>query len=101
MTNEAPYVVAIDGPSGSGKGSLALKLARELNFNLLDSGALYRLVAIRALREGRDLDLEAEVVTVLDDFDIRFEAGDELAIPYLDGEDVSSELRQENIGSPA
>lgn len=101
MTDETPYVIAIDGPSGSGKGSLALKLARELNFNLLDSGALYRLVAIRALREGCDLDLEDEVVRVLDDFDIRFEAGDELAIPYLEGEDVSAELRRENIGDAA
>ena len=96
-----PYVVTIDGPSGSGKGSLALMLARELEFALLDSGAIYRMVAIKALREKLDLDQESAVVSVLDDFDIRFEIGEELALPYLDGEDVSAQLRDEKIGEAA
>ena len=101
MTNTNPFVVTIDGPSGSGKGSLALQLARELDFNLLDSGAIYRLVAIKALREKIDLAQEDAVVEVLKDFDIRFEIGDELAVPYLDGEDVSAQLRTEEAGEAA
>ena len=101
MTEEEAYVISIDGPSGSGKGSLALAIAREYDFHLLDSGAIYRLLALKALREGVDLDDEARLVEQLGDFDIRFEAGDELSIPYLDGQDVSAELRQEETGDAA
>ena len=101
MAEEDAYVITIDGPSGSGKGSLALAIAREFNFHLLDSGAIYRLLALKALRSGVDLDNETLLVELLGDFDIRFEAGDELSIPYLDGEDVSAELRQEATGDAA
>ena len=101
MPNKDPFVVAIDGPSGSGKGSLAFNVARELGFHMLDSGAIYRLLALKALQLDVDLDDEAGLVDLLDDFDIRFEAGDELAVPYLDGVDVSAELRQEATGDAA
>jgi cytidylate kinase len=101
MSKQEPYVVTIDGPSGSGKGSLALRVAQELNFHLLDSGAIYRLLALKSIRQGVDLDRENEVIALLDDFNIHFEAGDELPIPFLDGEDVSSELRQEEMGDAA
>ncbi len=101
MPTEEAYVIAIDGPSGSGKGSLALNVARELGFHLLDSGAIYRLLALKALKSGVDLDAEDQVLTLLDSFDIRFEAGEELAIPYLDDVDVSAELRQESTGDAA
>ena len=101
MPNKDPFVVAIDGPSGSGKGSLAFNVARELDFHMLDSGAIYRLLALKALQLDVDLDDEAGLVNLLDDFDIRFEAGDELAVPYLDGVDVSAELRQEATGDAA
>ncbi|MDH3761316.1 MAG: (d)CMP kinase [Gammaproteobacteria bacterium] len=101
MKNKAPFVVAIDGPGGSGKGSLALHVARELGFHLLDSGAIYRLLALKALQQGVDLDDEQRVAELIADFDIRFEAGDELSIPYLDDVDVSAELRQEATGDAA
>ena len=101
MTDSAPFVVAIDGPSGSGKGSLALQLAHELGFHLLDSGAIYRLVAIKAMRENLDLGDESQVVGILEGLNIRFEAGEELSIPFLDDEDVSGELRQEKTGDAA
>ena len=94
-------MVAIDGPSGSGKGSLALAVARELGFHLLDSGAIYRLLALKGLRQQVDLDDEAQVCDLLEDFNIRFEAGDELSIPFLDECDVSAELRQEQTGDAA
>jgi len=101
MTNKDAYVIAIDGPSGSGKGSLAIHIARELNFNLLDSGAIYRLLALKAIRQEVNLNQENEVLPILDDFNIRFESGAELAVPFLDDQDVSAELRQETIGDAA
>ena len=101
MPNNNTIVITIDGPSGSGKGSLAVNIARALDYHLLDSGAIYRLLALRALQQGIDLDLENDVVTVLDDFNIRFEAGTELSIPFLDNNDVSAEIRQEATGEAA
>lgn len=101
MTKHDPFVVTVDGPSGSGKGSLAVQIARDLDFNLLDSGAIYRLVALKAMQEKLDLDQEEAVVGVLEDFDIRFEIGEELAIPFLDGADVSAQLRDEKAGEAA
>lgn len=101
MNDNTAYVVTIDGPSGSGKGSLALAIARELGFHILDSGAIYRLVALKALQLGLDLHQQDAVVALLDDFDIRFEVGEELSIPYLDGVDVSADIRLETTGEAA
>lgn len=101
MTAESAYVVAIDGPSGSGKGSLALEIARRLDFHLLDSGAIYRLLALKSLQLNVDLDQEQAVLAVLDTFEIRFEVGDELSIPFLDDVDVADELRRETTGNAA
>lgn len=101
MTEKAPFVITIDGPSGSGKGSLALRLARRLGFHLLDSGAIYRLAALKALRQGADLSQETEVLGALEEFQIHFESGEELSIPYLDGEDVASQIRLESTGDAA
>ena len=56
MQDKDAFVVTIDGPSGSGKGSLAVNLAHTLDFHLLDSGAIYRLLALKALRLGVDLE---------------------------------------------
>ena len=101
MTDNEPYVVAIDGPGGSGKGSLALRVAKNLGFHLLDSGAIYRLAALKSLHQGVDLELEDEVVNALQNLDIRFEVGEELTIPFLEGEDVSAEIRQESTAEAA
>ncbi len=101
MTPKDPFVVAIDGPSGSGKGSLALSVARELNFHLLDSGAIYRLLALKALNSAVDLDDEQQVTGLLDDFNIRFEAGEELSVPFLDEQNVADALRKETTGDAA
>jgi cytidylate kinase len=101
MMSDKPWVIAIDGPSGSGKGTLARTLARELNFHLLDSGAIYRLLALKSLQQGIDLDDETRVAAQIDNLDIRFEAGDELAIPFLDGQQVADQLRLESTGDAA
>jgi cytidylate kinase len=101
MKDNKAIVVTIDGPSGSGKGSLAIQIARRLNLQLLDSGAIYRLLALKATQQGADLDDAEQLVSLLGDFNIRFVAGEELSVPYLDDRDVSAELRQEASGEAA
>ncbi|MDJ0832395.1 MAG: (d)CMP kinase [Gammaproteobacteria bacterium] len=96
-----PYVITVDGPSGSGKGSLALRLAKQLGFHILDSGAIYRLAALKALKQEVDLGSEDELVVAIKDMQIQFDSGDELTIPYLDGVDVSEQIRTEKTASAA
>lgn len=96
-----PYIITIDGPSGSGKGSLALKVADHLHFNLLDSGAIYRLAALQALNEKVDLQHENKVLEAIKTLQIRFDRGSELSIPFLDGKDVSQQIRDEKTASAA
>ncbi|MCP4430955.1 MAG: (d)CMP kinase [Gammaproteobacteria bacterium] len=101
MSETKPYVIAIDGPGGSGKGSLALRLAKILGFHLLDSGAIYRLAALKALKSGTNIKQEIDVLEALQDFNIHFESGEELTIPFLDGEDVAAQIRLESTGDAA
>ena len=86
--SEVP-VITIDGPSGSGKGTVSRAVARALGWGLLDSGALYRLVALAARRTGVALDDVEALSRLAARFDIRFGAGprDE-EIVWLDGKDV-------------
>jgi len=95
-------VIAIDGPSGSGKGTIARQVASSLGWHLLDSGALYRLLALAAGRHGIALDNAKEVAELAARLDVRFDSdassGDSV---WLDGEPVSSELRTEEAGKGA
>jgi|TARA_B110000967_G_scaffold169256_1_gene178617 cytidylate kinase len=101
IEQNAPYVVVIDGPSGSGKGSLALRIAQNLDFNLLDSGAIYRLAALKALQKEVDINDELSVFESIVDLTIRFEIGQELSIPFLDGINMSNQIRQEATSEAA
>ena len=101
MTRPIP-VIAIDGPSGSGKGTIARRVADALGWHLLDSGALYRLVALAAGRKGVALDDARGVAEVASALDVRFdsdEVGSELII--LEGDDVTLEVRTEEAGAGA
>jgi len=100
MTTQVP-VIAIDGPTGSGKGTVSRGLARRLSWHLLDSGALYRLVALAARRDGVALDDAAGLVSVAKTMAVEFSpAGDEERI-LLEGEDVTLALRTEDAGTDA
>jgi len=90
-------VIAIDGPSASGKGTVAQRVADALGWHYLDSGALYRLLGLAAQRHGVALDDEAGLAALAGGVDIRFEQGD----TWLDGVKVGDELRTEEAGSAA
>jgi len=95
-------VVTIDGPVGSGKGTIARGVARALGWHLLDSGALYRLLALAARRQGVTLDDVAGLVLLAADLDVKFgsdEHGEERI--WLQGEDVTRAIRTEESGAGA
>ncbi len=87
-------VIAVDGPSASGKGTVAQRVAAALGFHYLDSGALYRLAALAAARAGVSWDDENAVATVAQTLDVKFE-GEHI---LLAGSDVSTAIRTESIG---
>jgi cytidylate kinase len=90
-------VIAIDGPSASGKGTVAARVAQALGFHYLDSGALYRLVALGALRAGTPLDDGERLATFARGMRISFEPGG----VRLDGANVTEALRAEDVGRVA
>jgi len=90
-------VITIDGPSGSGKGTVAVRIAEELGFTLLDSGALYRSVGIAALRDEIDLRDHQQIAELARHLNIEFGVSSPDSV-WLDGEDISLEIRTD-IGS--
>ncbi len=95
-------VITIDGPSGSGKGTISRAVSRTLGWALLDSGALYRLVALAARRACIGLDDAARLGSLAERFNIRFgsnESGEEVV--WLDEEDVTRAIRTEEAGNDA
>jgi len=96
-------VITIDGPSGSGKGTISQLLASKLSFNYLDSGALYRLVAMAAQRHGVALDNVEALAVLAAHMDIVFEMDAEGGSPkvVLESENVSDLIRSEEVGSKA
>ncbi len=95
-------VIAIDGPSGSGKGTIARRVAEALNYHLLDSGALYRLTAISAGKRGVSLENSEAVAAIASDLDVRFDSNEDGSERIrLDGEDVTLSVRKESTGAGA
>ncbi|AXS81635.1 MULTISPECIES: (d)CMP kinase [Marinobacter] len=100
--NRAP-VITVDGPGGSGKGTVTQMLARKLGWHLLDSGALYRLTALAAVRQGVALDDEEGLVKVAAGLDVAFEPtpeGEPVRV-ILAGQDVTADIRTESAGDNA
>ncbi len=102
MTNQRfPTVITIDGPSGSGKGTLSQMLARQLGYNLLDSGALYRLVALASMKRGVNLADEQLVAPMALALNVKFQVSENATSIILDGEDVTDAIRQEVVSMGA
>lgn len=93
-------VITIDGPGGAGKGTVSHAIARELGWHFLDSGAVYRLLALAALRRGVDLDAGTALTALAAKLDVVFpvDGGDSV---LLDGKDVAGEIRTEAVGRAA
>ena len=93
--------IAVDGPSGAGKSTLAKRLAKELGYIYVDTGAMYRSIGLYALRQGVDPKNADAVQALLPDIqlDIRLQDGSQHV--YLNGEDVSTDIRAEAVGMAA
>ncbi len=94
-------VITIDGPSGSGKGTISLNVAKALGWHLLDSGSLYRLTALAASREGADMGDEAQLAGVAEALDVEFRPGEDNVCILLRGDSVTEAIRVEEIGMKA
>jgi cytidylate kinase len=90
-------VIAIDGPTASGKGTVAQQVANRLGYHYLDSGALYRLVGLASFKRGISTASEADLIPIAENLNVIFQ-GDRV---ILDGEDVSDQIRQEEMGKRA
>ena len=87
-------IIAIDGPSGSGKGTIAKKLANTLNFIYIDTGAMYRCVSLQSLRKNVKITDENKIVELLKNMDIKLTNDGKV---YMNNEDVSEEIRSNEV----
>ncbi|HEW97825.1 MAG: (d)CMP kinase [Candidatus Parabeggiatoa sp. nov. 3] len=103
MKNTTIPIVTLDGPGGSGKGTVSLILATQLGWHMLDSGALYRGLALAAHRHNVSLDNETALATLAAHLDVQFKPLPDLSVTQviLEGQDVSRALRSEACGTAA
>jgi CMP/dCMP kinase len=94
-------IVAIDGPSGAGKSTLAKRIAKDLRFTYLDTGAIYRALALKILRRGVDLNDSAALSAIVMDTDIDLRGRNGRLQVLLDGEDVSASIRTPEVSQMA
>ena len=90
-------IVAIDGPAGSGKGTITKNVERKLGFLNLDTGATYRCVALETLRNNLRLDQETEIIKIAKNIKIEIDNKRDKDIIYLNGEDVSTKIREKEV----
>lgn len=100
MTEEV-IIVALDGPSGVGKSTTSRLVASALGIPHIDTGAMYRAVGLEALRNGADLDDEERVASIASQIDIEFRSVAGEPRVYLNGEDVSRDIRTSEVGMAA
>uniref|UniRef100_UPI00403DA157 (d)CMP kinase n=1 Tax=Pasteurella multocida TaxID=747 RepID=UPI00403DA157 len=99
MSNK--IVITVDGPSGAGKGTLCYALAEKLGFTLLDSGAIYRVTALAALKSAVELDDEIALAALASALDVQFLPADGEVKILLNGENVSGQIRTQEVAEAA
>tara|TARA_B100001559_G_scaffold320657_1_gene333590 strand:+ start:3691 stop:4362 length:672 start_codon:yes stop_codon:yes gene_type:complete len=97
LKNNIPFVIAIDGPAGSGKGTIAKKISTKLNYHYLDSGAIYRVIAYAAKKKNINTESIEELINLVKHLKIEFFENNE----WLNGNKVSEFIRVESIGKLA
>lgn len=90
-------IVAVDGPAGSGKGTVTKQIEKKLGFLNLDTGATYRCVALQTLKENVDLKDESKITGIANNIDIKIDNTGDKDIILLNGEDVSKEIRSKEV----
>lgn len=99
--NNTPVVIAIDGPSGAGKGTLSQLVAKHLGYHLLDSGALYRLVALSAHKLNANIQDEQAIADIASHLHVKFDVAGNSTRILLSGEDVTDAIRHESVSMSA
>ena len=94
-------VITIDGPSGAGKGTVSTLLAKKLGWHFLDSGAIYRVLAVASIHHQIPADDESGLLPLASGLDVNFETTDKGVRVVLEGEDVSDTIRTEEVGATA
>ncbi|AWL12039.1 UMP/CMP kinase [Saliniradius amylolyticus] len=98
---QAAPVITVDGPSGAGKGTLSTSLAKHLGWHFLDSGAIYRVLAVASIHHQIDPTDEQALSPLAAGLDVHFEASEEGTRIVLEGEDVTDSIRTEEVGAVA
>ena len=98
---ESVPVITIDGPSGAGKGTVARVIADQLGWHLLDSGAIYRVLAVATQHHQLGIDDEEPLIPIAAHLDVQFEICNDESKVILEGEDVTNSIRTEEIGELA
>lgn len=94
-------IIAIDGPAGAGKSTVAKQLAKDLNYLYIDTGAMYRTVALKAIEDGVDFADAAALTKIAAEMVIDLKSTPEDYYVYMDGRDVSSDIRLPEVGAAA
>lgn len=96
-----PKSIAIDGPAGAGKSTIAKKVSAELGFIYLDTGAMYRAVALKAIESGIDTKSREDIIRIIDNINIAITHDDNTQKIFLDGRDVSEDIRTGEVSAGA
>jgi len=97
MVNKNIQIIAIDGPAGSGKGTVAKKLSRQLNYHYLDSGAIYRIIALACIKKNVAIEKNGALSQLIQKVSVYFDGNNSL----LENENVTEQIRDERVGKVA